>query len=56
MYYYLNTQRLVDSNNQLVRDFSNSRVLNRLNTQEQISEVKKFCSFRFAVCPAVLVG
>lgn len=54
MIYKISSQQLFDSNNVLVRDFSNSRFLNRLNEQEKIKAVKKFCYFRFATQPKIL--
>lgn len=54
MFYIIATQQLIDSDNKLIKDFSNSRVLNRLSAQDKITSVKKFCDFRFATQPIVL--
>ena len=47
LYFNNQTQQIMNSNELIIQDFSESRFLSRLNNHERQAELKKFCQFKF---------
>jgi hypothetical protein len=56
MIYFINSKLLVTADGEHVRSFQDSRALKRMTMTEQVSEVRKFCNFKFQQSVTVLEG